>query len=335
MQVHNRPRILATITLVAAVLASVSLWFAVIQPRRLETRKQFVLSQLPPFPAFERQNQASIERFREADRRARRQPLSTGRVGGLGMLYHAYQFVDEARRSYGIARQLEPNEFRWAYYWGVLEKAEDNFRDAEPLIRRATELRPESADAWAELGDLLLKSHRQEEAKAGFSKALELDPLHPLATLGQARLAMLSSEWQKIVDILLPLLGRYPRLSKCHKYLSRAYGELGRNAERERHQALSEYGSAAESALMEHLHGLSIPAILNGDPTAGPALLEVKCARCHTQARVYDTVQSRRWWARTVRRMQRLASWDWLTDEEAASVTAYLASRGEAPPSQP
>jgi hypothetical protein len=55
--------------------------------------------------------------------------------------------------------------------------------------------------------------------------------------------------------------------------------------------------------------------------------VEVKCARCHSHQRIYDHDQDRLWWARTVRRMQREAGWAWLTDDEAASVVAYLSSR--------
>ncbi len=331
----TRPaRNLIALALAVATLASLFLWFAVLRPRHLEARKQAVMSQLPALPAFERHNWVSVEQFREADRRAREEPLSGERIGGLGMLYHAYHYIDEARRAYSIARRLEPDEFEWAYYGAVLEIAEDNFRDAEPLFRRAIALQPESADTWAELGDLFLKTHRREEAEAGLEKALEIDPQHPLAALGQARLMMLSGEWQKTVEILTPLLARYPRLSKCHRYLARAYGELGHRAEQERHHAVSEYGAAAPSALMVELYGLSISAILDGDPTPGPGLLEAKCARCHTHSRIYDTIQDRRWWAGTVRRMQWLAGWDWLTDDEAASLTAYLAERSKALGSQ-
>ncbi|MFQ5793131.1 MAG: tetratricopeptide repeat protein [Acidobacteriota bacterium] len=308
-----------------AVLGILALWSFVVQPRLREARRRSVLGRLPSLPGFELQNRRSIERFREADRRARGNPLAAEAVGRLGMLYHAYQFEEEARGCYRLALELAPREFRWSYYLAVLEEAAYHFREAESRFRRATELRPDSADAWARLGDLQLKSHRLEEAEADFRRALQLDPLHPLASLGQARLAMFEREWQDVVDILTRLLERYPRLSMAHKYLSRAYAELGLGDEQAKHVALGEYGSASDGALMKEIYDLSVPAILEGDPTPGPGLLKAKCARCHTHGRIYETERSRRWWAATVRRMQRLAGWAWLTDEEAASVVAYLA----------
>jgi mono/diheme cytochrome c family protein len=78
---------------------------------------------------------------------------------------------------------------------------------------------------------------------------------------------------------------------------------------------------------MRELNELAVPAILDGDPARGAELLQQKCARCHNQERIYDHDEDRLWWARTVRRMQREAGWDWLTDDEAASIVAYLELR--------
>ena len=65
-----------------------------------------------------------------------------------------------------------------------------------------------------------------------------------------------------------------------------------------------------------------IPAVCRAE-----AIVAVKCTRCHTSGRIEATNQDRRWWARTVRRMQREAGWAWLCDGEAASVVAFLAAR--------
>ena len=298
------------------------------QPRQQEARRQALLAQLPPLPDFAYQNQISVERFQAADRLARQDPFSPAEVGRLGMLYHAYQFNREALSAYRLARGLAPDEFVWIYYLAMLEKAVFDFEESERLFNRAIELRPDSAELWAEIGDLYLKWSRRSEAAASLDKAIELNAIQPVAALGQARLAILDQDWDGAVALLIPLLEHYPRLSLCHKYLATAYERLGLTDEHARHQEMSEYGSAIESPLMRELHDLSVDAILDsGDPSAGSALLGDKCARCHTHGRIYDTEQDRRWWARTVRRMQREAGWTWLTDAQAASVVAYLADQ--------
>jgi tetratricopeptide (TPR) repeat protein len=287
------------------------------------------LAPLPELPRFEGQNAESVARFHEADRLAREDRYSARRTGELGMLYHAYQFLDPARRCYAIARVLAPQEYRWVYYGAMLEKTAFDYEPSESLFLKAIEMRPREAEVRAELGDLYLMWGRREEAQKMLSKALELDPREPTAALGKARLLTMDQKWNDVLDLLTPLLVSYPRLSKAHQYLAAAYGALGNEAERARHQTLGEYGSAIESPLVHELNELSVGAILDGNPASGPELLKSKCARCHNSERIYDHDEDHLWWARTVRRMQRQAGWQWLTDDQAAAIAAYLAERSK------
>lgn len=275
---------------------------------------------------FTYQNDASVARFHEADALAHRDTDAES-VGRLGMLYHAYQFHDQARASYALSRELAPGEFRWIYYGAVLDKETFHYETAEALFLRALELRPDDAELHAELGDLYLMWARREDARVHLDKALALDPIQPVAALGKARLLTLSQDWNGVIALMIPLLQQHPRLSKAHQYLAAAYGALGDTERQALHEEEGEYGSAVESELMHLLHELAVPAILDGDPAPGPELLEAKCARCHNHERIYDHDEDHLWWAHTVRRMQRKAGWQWLTDDEAASVASYLASR--------
>ena len=281
---------------------------------------------LPALPVFTHQNEASVARFHDADALARG-GVDAESVGGLGMLYHAYQFHDQGRACYALARELAPDEFRWIYYGAMLDKQAFHYESAEALFLRALERRPDDAELHAELGALYLMWARREDARVHLDKALDLEPLQPVAALGKARLLTLSQEWDGVIALLAPLLEQHPRLSKAHHYAGAAHGALG-NAERQAfHQEEGEYGSAVESELMNVLNELAVPAILDGDPAPGPELLQTKCARCHNHERIYDHDRDHHWWASTVRRMQREAGWLWLTDDEAASVVSYLADR--------
>ena len=282
--------------------------------------------ELPPLPELRKQNPASIARFVDADRAAR-EDRSADSVGRLGMLYHSYQVLDEARRCYEIARELEPADVRWVFYAAKVEKAAFRYEAGEALFLQALAASPADSELLAELGDLYLMWGRADDAALHFEKALGLEPLQPVAALGKARLALLRQDWPEVTRILTPLLERHPRLSRAHQYLAAAYGALGVEDKRALHQEEGQYGSAVESTRMRELHDLAVDAILEGDPARGAELLQVKCARCHDHERIYDHDEERRWWARTVRRMQREAGWDWLSDDEAASVVAYLATR--------
>jgi tetratricopeptide (TPR) repeat protein len=290
--------------------------------------------ELPPLPELRKQNPSSIARFVEADREAREDESAVS-VGRLGMLYHSYQFLDEARRCYEIARSLEPSELRWVFYAAKVEKAAFRYEAGETLFRQGLVMSPGDAELLAEIGDLYLMWGRADDAALHFEKALVIEPLQPLAALGKARLATLRQDWPEVTKLLIPLLELHPRLSRAHQYLAAAYGALGAEDERALHQDAGKYGSAVESERMRELHDLAVDAILEGDPAPGPELLQVKCARCHDHERIYDHDEDRRWWARTVRRMQREAGWDWLSDEEASSVVAYLATRERSTRAEP
>lgn len=282
---------------------------------------------LPPLPALSFQNRGSVARFLEADEIARSDPRSAKSAGKLGMLYHAYQFLDEARRCYRIARELAPEEYRWIYYGAKLEKSAYRYEASEALFLLALDHRPRDAELWAELGELYLLWGRRDDAQEMLGRALELDPLQPVAALGRARLLSLEQRWGEVIDLLTPLLARFPRLSRAHQFLAAAYGALGKEKERALHQEAGEYGSAVESDLMRELNDLAVGAILEGDPTRGQELLQSKCARCHDHERIYDHDEDRAWWGRTIRRMQREAGWNWLSDDEAAAIAAYLSER--------
>jgi Flp pilus assembly protein TadD len=53
--------------------------------------------------------------------------------------------------------------------------------DAVDLLRRVTEHRPDSGEAWHDLGDALLADGRNEEAAQAFRRAVELDPNDEMA----------------------------------------------------------------------------------------------------------------------------------------------------------
>ena len=283
-------------------------------------------SRIPAPSSLSHQNAASVEAFQRAYIVARTKATAEN-VGALAMLYHAYAFFDQARACYALARELDPDAFRWVYYQAQLEKTTFEYEAAEALFLDALERRPESAELHAELGDLYLMWSRPDDARPRLEAALALEPVQPVASLGTARLLTLSQDYEGVLEVMTPLLERHPRLSKAHQFAAAAYGALGDAKRAAFHQEEGEYGSAVESELMLELHELAVPAIVDGEPDGGAELLTVKCARCHDHERIYDQDRDRMWWARTVRRMQREAGWQWLTDDEASTVVAYLAER--------
>jgi tetratricopeptide (TPR) repeat protein len=279
---------------------------------------------LPEVPALDRHNDATRALLLGAAEAARRHPRSPQHVGRLAMVYHAHLHADAARRAYALVSRLDRKDFRWPYLWANLEEMALRWDEAISLYERATGLRPDDADAWARLAALYLSANRIEAARSALSRAREIDPGQPIAALAQARLAGWEGDWKAAIDILLPILARYPRYAEAHALIARAYGSVGREAERAAHEPLGAYGAAVDSPLLEELYEMSVPAILDGDAARGKDLVATKCTRCHTLDRTYRPDQPRIWWGRTVRRMHRLAGASWLTDDEAADIVAHL-----------
>jgi tetratricopeptide (TPR) repeat protein len=202
--------------------------------------------------------------------------------------------------------------------------------EAAGAFRRAVKIDPDHADTWARLAALLLKMGNVTEGKASARRAFDLDPDLPMAALAQARLEAWKGDWQGMVDILSPVLEAYPTFSEAHRQIGRAYAMLGEDELSEHHFSVGEYGAEMTSPDLEELFSIAVPAILGGDAQRGQLLIEDRCVRCHTLERTfYREGRDIRWWAATVRRMQRLAGRDLLHDDEAADVAAFLASQRE------
>lgn len=282
---------------------------------------------IPALPDLAGHNDDTARLLREADEAARRHPSSVEAIGRLAMLYHAHQFYDAAARLYSFLGDRAPADFRWPYFHGVLEEERHNPARAMPLYEAATRIDPGEADAWARLGLLLIGAQRLPEARGALEKAAAIDPLHPLAGLGLARLAANDRDWEEVVGILEPIIAAHPLFSDAHKEIGRAYALLQRGDEAAVHQEKGAFGDPVDSPRLESLYALAVPAILGGDASKGRALIETRCQRCHTLDRTFSRPdKSHEWWAGTVRRMQRLAGKSLITDEEAAHIAAYLAS---------
>jgi tetratricopeptide (TPR) repeat protein len=97
----------------------------------------------------------------------------------LGQFTQAKLPLDQtglAEREYAKAVSLSPNDYRfWMAYGTALEQAGDNER-AEKALRRAIELAPAYSYPRWYLGNLLLRSGRDQEAFTELQRASEADP---------------------------------------------------------------------------------------------------------------------------------------------------------------
>jgi len=69
----------------------------------------------------------------------------------------------------------------------------------------------------------------------------------------------------------------------------------------------------------------SVDVLSHGNNDASKSIFESKCSRCHGFERISQAVKTPVQWGVTVNRM-REKDIDWISDEEAQSIAAYLAS---------
>jgi tetratricopeptide (TPR) repeat protein len=148
----------------------------------------------PPEVVLDGVDPAIAGAIRKAREEVLKSPRSAAAWGELGEVLDANLFRPEAAECYAQAERLDPNEPRWPYHHGMILYA-DEPEAALVKLRRAAELAPEKPDAVTyRLAELLLLTGRPEEARQRYEAMLRVDPSHPLAWLGLARVALAAGD---------------------------------------------------------------------------------------------------------------------------------------------
>jgi tetratricopeptide (TPR) repeat protein len=106
-------------------------------------------------------------------------------IGELGMLYHAYAYPEPALHAYRSARELQENESRWHYLFGIVAIDLGMSADAESAMQAAYRLDPASGVIALRLGQIFFDRGQLSTARDWFAIALEDDRQtgHALASL--------------------------------------------------------------------------------------------------------------------------------------------------------
>jgi tetratricopeptide (TPR) repeat protein len=178
----------------------------------------------------ERQNQ-----WQRALEGAAAPPEQAQAVGALGMLYHAYGFLEAARACYANAVRLQPADPRWPYLDGLAATAASRQEEAAAAFQRVVELAPEDLPAWVRLGDALLEAGRIAPARSAFQTALGLDPDSTVARYGLGRSMVEAGDLAAAVEHFEAVLAAQPEAGLVHYRLGQALRSLGREEEARRH----------------------------------------------------------------------------------------------------
>ena len=131
-----------------------------------------------------------------------------------------------------------------------LELAAD---DAVDQLHRVTDLRPDDAQAWHELGDALATEGRSDDATAAFRKALELDPDDEAAMTHLGHTAFQTGQGDEGVRLLEQAAGRVSGNSTAAISLVEMYRSLGQPEE-----ALAQAVKVFEADPDERMYALDV-----------------------------------------------------------------------------
>jgi tetratricopeptide (TPR) repeat protein len=231
-----KPWLIAIVLLAAVAAAGIG----------LRMRMQAVAAaRLPRMPDVAGQPPAVVQHLVDADRLARRSPTSAAAVGALGIAYHADLFYAPAAQAYRVAVDLDPDEWRWAYYLALVHLERGEAAQAAERLRAIVTTKPDFPLAWLQLGDAEFKQARYEQAgdayvhaarssasgaaAPGISSARrETLPIAAYAGLGRARVAVQQRQTDVARQTLEQLIASAPSFGAAHRLLGDVYRGIGR-----------------------------------------------------------------------------------------------------------
>lgn len=153
--------------------------------------------------------------------------------GGLGELYHAYELHRAAARCYARARELAPEQPRWAYLEGVVAQQEGDLDTAERVLRAAQGLAADDPAIALRLGEVLLDRGRSSEAEPLLSRAATHPGLAGAAEAALGRAAAARADPRAAIEHYQRALEQQPAATSLYVPLARSLRLVGRDAEAE------------------------------------------------------------------------------------------------------
>lgn len=178
-------------------------------------------------------------------------------IGRLGMVFQTYGLFQEAALFYGRATRLDPSEFRWAYYLGVVESARGHCDVAVSSLRTAVHLDHSYVPAQLQLSNCLLASGDLNGSEELFARIATRHPDNAGAYYGLGRVRAARHDFAGAAEAYSKACALFPDFGAAHYALALA------------HRALKQGGQADEQLRLYERNKDRFP------PSADPLLDEV------------------------------------------------------------
>ena len=157
--------------------------------------------------------------------------------GRLGALYAAHRLYSGAELSFGNARALDPQDFRWPYYAAHVALEHGEAQQALGYLAEATRIDPRYPPLPLRRGEALLGLNRLEEARAAYAQAAAVPDLRAAGLYGLAQIDLLERDWAGAAAKYREVLSLQPGADAAQYPLGQALVRLGQRDEARGHLA--------------------------------------------------------------------------------------------------
>jgi tetratricopeptide (TPR) repeat protein len=193
------------------------------------------------------------EQAQKAYNEARARPRDAEANGRLGMVLQTYDQYELAATMYERARDLAPAEFRWLYYWAIVQASLGKQTEAAAALKEAVGRRPDYLPAQIRLADLLLAAGQIGESQRLYEAILQKTPDSVFAHYGLGRIKVAVRDLAAAVEHFRRACELSPHYGAAHYALASAYRDLGQTAQASEQFALHQKDSLTRPALDDPL----------------------------------------------------------------------------------
>ena len=210
------------------------------------------LPELPPL-TVENFGPAVRGQAQKAYNEARARPRDAEANGRLGMVLQTYEQYELAATLYERARSLAPAEFRWLFFWAIVQASLGKRTEATAALKEAMGRRPDHLPAQVRLADLLLAACQMGESQRLYQAILQKTPGSVFAHYGLGRIKVAGRDLAAAVEHFRRACELSPHYGAAHYALASAYRDLGQTAQASEHFALHQKDSLTRPALDDPL----------------------------------------------------------------------------------
>jgi len=194
---------------------------------------------LPPV-SFENFGLEIRDHVRNAYAAAQARPRDAETSGRLAMTLHTYEEYEFAAICYERARHLAPDEFRWVYYFALVQAALGKHNEAANAFKEAVRRKPDYLPAQLRLADSLFAAGQSNESRQFYETVTKKDDGVAQAHYGLGRIRAASGEPAAAVAHYRKAVELVPEYGAAHYALGLALRDLGQTVKTQEHLALSQ-----------------------------------------------------------------------------------------------